>query len=88
MLGWRVFGGKTGPFPVGRVFHVVRTVATVQCRVEPEQEPTRDFGPVAISVEPDNVKVWWDYWNCSTISAPEIYSSVATPDIRNYVNAY
>jgi hypothetical protein len=47
MLKCRVFGGKTGPFPVGRVFRVVRTVAMVRIWVEPEPEPTWEFGPVA-----------------------------------------
>jgi hypothetical protein len=47
MLKCWVFGGKTGPFPVGRVFRVVRPVATVRFRVEPDPEPTREFGPVA-----------------------------------------
>jgi len=47
MLKCRVFGGKTGPFPVGRVFRVVRPVATVRFRAEPDPEPTREFGPVA-----------------------------------------
>jgi hypothetical protein len=47
MLKCRVFGGKTGPFPVGRVFRVVRRVSTVRFRVEPEPESTREFGPVA-----------------------------------------
>jgi hypothetical protein len=30
-----------------RVFRVVRAVATVRFRVEPDTEPTREFGPVA-----------------------------------------
>ena len=47
MLKFRVFGSKTGPFPVGRVFRVVRPVATVRFWVEPELEPTREFRPVA-----------------------------------------
>jgi len=46
-LKCRVFAGKTGPFPTVRVFGVVRPVATVRFRVEPDPEPTRDFGPVA-----------------------------------------
>ena len=41
MLKCRVFGDKTGPFPMGRVFRVVRSVATVRFRVEPEPEPPR-----------------------------------------------
>jgi len=40
------FGGKTSPFPKDRVFRVVRPVATVRFRVEPELQPTREFGPV------------------------------------------
>jgi len=47
MLKCRVFGGKPGPCPMGPVFRVERTVATVRFRVEPEPEPTREFGPVA-----------------------------------------
>ena len=43
MLKCQVFGGKTGPFPVGRVFRVLRPVATVRFRVEPEPEPTWEF---------------------------------------------
>jgi hypothetical protein len=46
-LKCRVFDGKTGPFPMVRVFHEVRPVATVGFRVEPYPEPTREFGPVA-----------------------------------------
>jgi hypothetical protein len=42
-----VFGGKPGPCPVGRGICVVRPVATIRFRVEPELEPTRDFGPIA-----------------------------------------
>jgi len=44
MLKCRVFGGKTGPFPEGRVVRVVGTVGTVRFRVEPEPELTREFG--------------------------------------------
>jgi len=47
MLKWRVFGGKPGPFQMGPVFRVVKAIATVRTRVEPEPEPTREFGPVA-----------------------------------------
>jgi len=46
-LKWRVFGVKTSPFPTVRVFGVVRPVATVRFWVEPDPEPTWDFGPVA-----------------------------------------
>jgi len=46
-LKCRVFGGKTAPFPTVWVFRVVRHVATVRLRVEPNPEPTREFGPVA-----------------------------------------
>ena len=42
-----VSGGKTSPFPTALVFHVVRPVAMVRCRLEPDPEPTRQFGPVA-----------------------------------------
>ena len=47
MLKCWVFVGKTGPFPMGWVFRVVRPIATVLFRVKPEPEPTRQFGPVA-----------------------------------------
>jgi len=43
----RVFGGKTTPFRTVRVFRVVRPVATVRSRVEPNLEPARELGPVA-----------------------------------------
>jgi len=46
-LKCRVFGGKTAAFRAVRVFRVVRPVATVRFRVEPNPEPTREFGPVA-----------------------------------------
>jgi len=46
-LNCRVFGGKTSPFAVGRVFCVVRHVATVRFWVESEPEPTRQFGTIA-----------------------------------------
>jgi hypothetical protein len=47
MLKCRVLGSETGPFPVGRVFRVVRPIAAVQFQVEPEPELTRRFGPIA-----------------------------------------
>ena len=46
-LKCRVFGGKTGPFPMVWVFRVVRPIATVRFPVEPYSELTRDFGRVA-----------------------------------------
>ena len=46
-LKCRVFGGKTALFPMVRVFRVVRPVAKVQVRVEPDPELTRQFGPFA-----------------------------------------
>jgi len=46
-LKCRVFGGKTGPFPMVRVFRVVRPVVTVWFWVEPEPEPTCEYGPFA-----------------------------------------
>ena len=46
-LKCRVFGGKTAPFPTVRVFRVLRPVATVRFRVEPNPEPTGEFGSVA-----------------------------------------
>jgi hypothetical protein len=45
-----VFGGKTAPFPRVQVFHLVRPVATVRFHVEPNPEPTREFGPVANTI--------------------------------------
>jgi len=47
ILKCHVFGGKTGPFPMSQVIHVVRHIAMVRFRVEPEQEPTREIGPIA-----------------------------------------
>jgi hypothetical protein len=51
-----VFGGKTGPFPMVRVFPVVGPVAMVRFRVEPYPEPTREIGPVANTS--DSVKLY------------------------------
>jgi hypothetical protein len=45
LLDCWVFSGNSGPFLVGRVFRVVRPVATVRVRVSPESEPTREIGP-------------------------------------------
>jgi hypothetical protein len=42
-----VLGGKTAPFTMVRVFRVLKHVATVQVRVEPDPELTRLLGPVA-----------------------------------------
>ena len=50
MLKCRVLGGKTGPFPVDRVFRVVRPIPTVRFPVESEPEPTREIGPVANTI--------------------------------------
>jgi len=47
LLKCRVFVGKTCPFPIGQVFHVVEPVAKVRFRVEPEPELTRESGHVA-----------------------------------------
>ena len=47
MLKCPVFGGKTGQLPMGRVCCVVRPIATVRIRVEPELETTREVGLVA-----------------------------------------
>ena len=46
-LKCRVFGGKTGPFPMVLVVRVVRPVATVRFRVELYPEPTREIRPGA-----------------------------------------
>jgi hypothetical protein len=46
-LKCRVFGGKTASFPMVRVFRVLKHVATVRVRVEPDPELTRQLGPVA-----------------------------------------
>jgi len=43
-------GGKTGPFPMVRVFRVVRPVAKVRFQVEPYPELTRESGPVANTI--------------------------------------
>ena len=51
IVNCRVFGGKTGPFPVGRVLHEVRPVGIVRFRVEPDLEPTRKFGLVGNTTE-------------------------------------
>jgi hypothetical protein len=61
-LKCRVLGGKTGPFPMVRVFRVVRPVATVRFQVEPYPEPTRQIGPVANT-------------NCSESTLAEIVKS-------------
>jgi len=42
-----VFDCKTAPFPTVQVFRVVRPVATVRIWVDPDPDPTRQFGPVA-----------------------------------------
>jgi hypothetical protein len=47
MLKCRIFVGKTGPFPMGRVFRGVRPVVTVRLWVKPEPEPIWEFEPVA-----------------------------------------
>jgi len=52
-----VFGGKPAPFPTVRVFCMVRPVATVQFRVEPNPEPTREFGPVANTTQDGNLNI-------------------------------
>jgi hypothetical protein len=49
-LKCRVLGGKTAPFPTGRVFRVVRPVATVRFRVEPNPELTPEIAPVANTI--------------------------------------
>jgi len=41
------FCRKTGPFPMVRVFRVIRPVPTFRFRVEPDPEPNWQFGPVA-----------------------------------------
>jgi hypothetical protein len=48
IVNWkcRVLSGKTGPLPMVQVFHVVRPVVMVQVRVEPDLEPTLEFGPI------------------------------------------
>jgi acyl dehydratase len=44
MLG---IAGKTGPIPTVQVLRVVKPGATIQVWVEPDSEPTREFGTVA-----------------------------------------
>jgi hypothetical protein len=46
-LKCRVFGSKIAPIPTVRVIRVVRPVSTVRFQVEPNPEPTREFGPIA-----------------------------------------
>ena len=55
-LKCRVVGGKTGLFPTSWVFRVIRPVATVRFQVEPDPEPTRQFGPVANTTP---IRVGW-----------------------------
>ena len=57
-LKCQVFGGKTGPFPTVKVFRVVRPVAKVQFQVEPDLEPTRQFGPVANTTGVPVLIIW------------------------------
>jgi hypothetical protein len=58
-LKCRVFCGKTAPFPTVWVFHVGRPVETVQFRVEPNPEPTREFGPVGNTRSSNPVNYIW-----------------------------
>jgi len=46
----QVFGGKTSPFPTFLVFHVIRPIAMIWFRLEPDPELTREFGPVANTI--------------------------------------
>jgi len=46
-LKCRVVGGNTAPFPTVRVFRVVKPVAMVRFRMEPNPVLTRESGPVA-----------------------------------------
>ena len=52
MLKYRIFGSKTGRFPMRPVFRVVRPIATVPFGVQLEPELTREFGPVANRTPP------------------------------------
>ena len=81
----RVFGGKAAPFPTVRVFRVVRPVATVRIRVEPDPEPTRQFGPVAnTSPSPGQEATSYPNWVtsagllCRTFVKPQIFVQVDT----------
>jgi hypothetical protein len=56
-LKCRVFGGKHAPFPTVQVFRVVRPIATVWFRVEPNPELTREFGPVAYTTQDAKLKI-------------------------------
>ena len=58
-LKCRVFGGKTGPFPMILVFGVVRPIATVRIQVEPEPELAYQFVPVANT----NHSTMWPSWS-------------------------
>jgi hypothetical protein len=56
MLKCRDFGGKTGQCPVGRVVRVITPVTTVRLWVEPDLEPTQEFGPVANTISMPQAK--------------------------------
>jgi hypothetical protein len=73
MLKSRVFGGKTGPFPVGQVFRVVATIATVGFHVEPEPIPTWEFAPVA------NTTTWCHF---SMANSSDIYQCLHLPTLQ------
>ena len=90
MLKCRVFGGKTGPFPMGPVIRVVRSVAMVQIRVELEPEPTWEFGPVAYTngVHPGlrwlvgrgaglSVLIWEQPYGCLSLAVLDQYYIVS-----------
>jgi hypothetical protein len=59
-LKCRDFGGKTAPFPTVQVIRVVRPVAKVRFRVEPNPEPTREFGPVANTTHNSRNGGYWN----------------------------
>ena len=63
-LKCRVFSGKTVPFPMEQVFGVVRPVAMVQFRVEPDMEPSRKFGPIADTRYTWQLLLLLIVWNC------------------------
>jgi len=75
MLKCRVFGGKTGQFAMGFVFHMVRLNATVRFGVEPQWEPTQYFAPVA------NTPSVIDIIQCTTIPQQTFPANVNSGDM-------
>jgi len=73
---------------MGRVFHVVRPVATVWFRVEPYPEPAREFGPVAnTNLYPSGSGIVIEEWgNITAIrSTISIRLLLAAPNISGFL---